>query len=76
MSGTALPATRLAYSLDELAVMSGCGRDSLYAAIREGRLIGRKLGRRTLISADEARRFISELPQLELSQTGKGRAKV
>ncbi len=38
MSGTALPATRLAYSLDELAVMSGCGRDSLYAAIREGQI--------------------------------------
>lgn len=60
------PEVRLAYSIDELARCIGCGRDTIYRVIREGRLKAKKLGRLTVIEADEARRFISNLPDLHL----------
>ena len=57
---------KLAHSVDELAVLAGCGRDKLYQAIREGQLRARKFGRRTLITAEDAHRFLDSLPRLEL----------
>ena len=57
---------KLAYSVDELAVLAGCGRDKLYQAIRDGQLVARKLGRRTLITSDAAQSFLKGLPTLRL----------
>lgn len=57
---------RLAYSVAEVARMAGCGRDTIYRAIREGYLKPKKLGRLTRIPADEAQRFINDLPDLKL----------
>lgn len=63
---------RLAYSVDELARMAGCGRDTIYRAIREGRLTAKKLGRLTRIPAAEAERFIDGLPHLRLPKPDTG----
>jgi excisionase family DNA binding protein len=57
---------RLAFSIDEAAVRANIGRDGIYQAIREKRLDARKAGRRTLIPAEALRRFIENLPALEL----------
>ena len=57
---------KLAYSVDETAIRTGCGRDTIYAAIREGRLEAKKLGRRTLITEPALRRFLDGLPALQL----------
>jgi excisionase family DNA binding protein len=57
---------KLAFSIDEAAFRSGIGRDGIYQAIRERRLVARKAGRRTLIPAHELRRFLEALPALEL----------
>lgn len=59
---------KLAYSVDELAVLAGCGRDKLYEAIRDKKLVAKKLGRRTLICRGDADRFLDSLPALELGQ--------
>jgi len=61
-----VPLQRLAYSISELADAAGCGRDKVYEAIRNGELRAHKWGARTIISDEEARRFISSLPLLEL----------
>lgn len=63
---------RLAYRIDEMARMTGCGRDIIYRAIQDGRLKAKKLGRLTRIPADEARRFIDNLPDLELPKPDDG----
>jgi len=42
--------------------ISGLGRSSIYAAMKEGKLPYRKAGRRTLILVDDLRRFIEALP--------------
>lgn len=63
---------RLAYSVDEVARMAGCGRDTIYRAIREGRLTAKKLGRLTRIPAADAQRFIDDLPDLRLPDPDTG----
>ena len=63
---THIPVERLAYSIKEVADAAGCGRDKVYDAIRNGRLRAHKWGSRTIVPADEARRFIDSLPLLEL----------
>jgi excisionase family DNA binding protein len=57
---------KMAFSVDEAAVRSDLGRDAIYAAVREGKLEAKKLGRRTLITADALRRFLDALPRLQL----------
>lgn len=67
-----LPETKLAYSVAEVARMSGCGRDTIYRALHEGRLHAKKLGRLTRIPADEAKRFINALPDADLRKHPSG----
>ena len=43
--------------------LTGLGRDAVYAAIRDGHLVARKAGRRTLITDDDLRQFLAELPR-------------
>jgi excisionase family DNA binding protein len=57
---------KLAFSIDEAAVRANIGRDGIYQAIREKRLDAKKAGRRTLITAEALRRFIDNLPPLQL----------
>jgi excisionase family DNA binding protein len=58
---------REAYSVDEVAEKVGVGRDAVYDAIREERLIARKWGRRTLITVTALRTFLESLPKLTLT---------
>ncbi len=56
------PVERAAFTIDETVVMTGVGRDLIYEAIKNGRLVARKLGRRTIIPADALEKFIAHLP--------------
>ena len=60
---------RFAFSIDEAAMRAGLGRDKLYAAVRVGELEARKAGRRTLITAEALRRYLENLPTLQLPPT-------
>jgi excisionase family DNA binding protein len=62
---------RLAMSIAEAAIETGVGRDHLYAAIRDGRLQAKKLGRRTLVTHDALQQFLDALPPLNLAKAGK-----
>jgi excisionase family DNA binding protein len=57
---------KLAFSIDEVAIRSGLGRDAIYDAIRTGRLKAKKMGRRTIIMTDDIRQFLDNLPPLRL----------
>ena len=54
---------RRAHSIDEACALTGLGRDGIYSAIRDGYLVARKLGRRTLITDDDLRQFLAGLPR-------------
>jgi excisionase family DNA binding protein len=62
---SASPFHRTALSIPEVCAATGLGRDSVYAAIRTGKLIARKYGRRTVVLDDELRAFLEALPRLE-----------
>jgi excisionase family DNA binding protein len=62
----------LAYTITEACSVARAGRTAIYEAIREGALTARKRGRKTLILADDLRRWVENLPALEVN-TGKKR---
>jgi excisionase family DNA binding protein len=63
-------AERVAHSIADCCALTGLGRDTIYSAIRNGRLVARKLGRRTLVTDSELRRFLEGLPK-KLPQNGE-----
>jgi excisionase family DNA binding protein len=56
---------KIFYSVHEAAEAIGIGLTKLREEIRAKRLIARKLGRRTLISAEDLSAWASNLPQIE-----------
>jgi excisionase family DNA binding protein len=62
------PQGRAAFSVAEASVQMGVGRDALYDAIKSGKLVARKLGRRTLITEKDLHRFLATLPKAGAGQ--------
>jgi excisionase family DNA binding protein len=54
---------KLALTIAEACEVTGIGRTSLYAEIARGKLPVRKRGRRTLVLADDLKKWIGSLPQ-------------
>jgi excisionase family DNA binding protein len=55
---------RAAFSIPEVMAQTGLGRDKVYALIRDGQLIAKKCGRRTLVVASDLQSFLEELPTI------------
>ncbi len=54
----------IGYTINDAVQASGVGRTTLYEEIKAGRLRAVKRGRRTLILADDLRRWLETLPAL------------
>lgn len=55
-------ADRLAYSVDEVAQLTGLSRDLLYDEMRRGNLAYLKVGRRRLITRQHLDQFLTATP--------------
>ena len=55
---------KLGMTINELIAASGLGRTSIYGEIRDGRLVARKCGRRTIILPADATDWLKNLPRL------------
>ena len=66
--------TPLVYSIAEASEVSRIGRTSIYEAISSHELIARKHGRRTVILADDLRRWLQNLPVTSLHPASKPEA--
>jgi excisionase family DNA binding protein len=58
---------QLAYSIQQLGDVTGVGRTTIYAAIRDGHLKARKIRRRTVILHDDLQAFLNSLPRVPAS---------
>jgi excisionase family DNA binding protein len=65
-----LQANHLVFTIAEAKASAGVGRSALYAAIASGELPARKLGRRTLIMADDLKAWLTSLPKVKPSKRG------
>jgi hypothetical protein len=62
-----------ALSIRAASKVSGIGRTSLYAAIRAGKLVARKCGKRTIILQSDLITWLNSLPaSIELSDNSDG----
>jgi excisionase family DNA binding protein len=59
--------TPIAYSIKDACEVLGTGRTSIYEEISTGRLRAVKRGRRTLILADDLRKYVADLPTVRPS---------
>jgi hypothetical protein len=62
---------QLVYTVPEACAAARSGRTALYEAIRTGALIARKRGRRTLILAEDLRRWIEGHPAAKRNPASK-----
>ena len=62
---------QLVYTIPEACEAARSGRTALYEAIRTGTLIARKRGRRTLILAEDLRRWIEGHPAAKRNPASK-----
>jgi excisionase family DNA binding protein len=53
---------QIAYSIRQLGEITGIGRTTIYAAIRDGHLKARKIRRRTVVLHDDLSVFLNSLP--------------
>ena len=56
---------KLAYTIDGLKAAGGPGRTKTNAAINDGKLKAKKLGKKPLILAPDAREYLKNLPYYE-----------
>ena len=67
---------KIAYSILEFCAACSLGRTFVYEEIKAGRLRAIKAGRRTLIDAAEARRWLSSLQRITaLAETREAKSK-
>jgi excisionase family DNA binding protein len=62
MTKKTLEKPALAYTIQEFAAATGLGVTTIRDAIRDGHIIPSYFGTKPLISAEEGKRFINDLP--------------
>jgi hypothetical protein len=53
------------YSLSEFARQNRIALTTVYGEIKAGRLVAHKIGRRTIIAAEDARAWREQLPKIQ-----------
>jgi len=60
----------IGFSIAEAARMAGVGRSTIYEQLAIGRLRGRKLGRRTIITQTDLHEWLASLPAMTSKAAG------
>ncbi len=62
--------TKLAFSIPEFSQTSSLGRTKIYDEIRSGRLIAKKMGKRTIITLEDGLAYLANLPSMSGNLSG------
>lgn len=57
------PLEPLAYGIETAAGLAGVGRDTIFRAMRSGKLVAHKIGSRTLITRAALERWLTATPR-------------
>ena len=60
---------RMGWSIVDAARTANVGRSTVYAEIKAGRLVARKMGRRTIILNQDLQAWLSTLPTLKTARS-------
>ena len=60
--------SKRAFSIAEFCDRYGPGRSKAYEELKSGRLRGRKVGKRTIITEDDAEDWLRRLPEIEATR--------
>jgi hypothetical protein len=52
-----------AFSVERFAARNGVGRTTAYNEIKEGRLVARKVGNRTIVAVEDESAWLANLPR-------------
>lgn len=58
---------RRSFRIEEIAERNSISRAQVYVEIKEGRLIGRKIGSRTIVTDEDENAWLASLPQTKAS---------
>ncbi|MGA8693936.1 MAG: helix-turn-helix domain-containing protein [Xanthobacteraceae bacterium] len=61
-----------AFSIAEFCRRYGVGRTKVYEELRQGRLRARKIGRRTIVTKDDADDWLQQLPLIKTPTDVRG----
>jgi hypothetical protein len=64
------------YSLSEFARQNDIGLTTVRGGIKAGRLTARKIGRRTIIAAEDAKAWQDRLPKVHMIETSSAARRV
>jgi excisionase family DNA binding protein len=64
----------LALSVADAVKVTGLGRSTIYSALRQGDLVARKVGRRTVIARGDLLRWLEALPPYDRGTTDDTRS--
>ncbi len=54
---------RATYTVPEICMLTGRGRDFIYRAIQTGELVARKMGNRIVVTHDDFSKYLHSLPR-------------
>jgi hypothetical protein len=69
------PTVKLAYSIHDVAKLTGLGRSLLFEEIRAGHLLVKKAGRRTLVLHADLGAWLTSLPEKRHSDSKQNHPK-
>ena len=64
MSAAIVPSPMKALSIQQVLDLTGISRPTFYNHVKAGRLVARKLGRRTIVMASDLEQYLESLPRL------------
>lgn len=62
---------KISFTIEQAVKATGIGRTAIFAAIKSGRLVARKNGRRTLIASSDLQQFVASLPAVDRNSVKK-----
>lgn len=66
---------QLLLTIPECCRLAAIGRTKFYQLIGAGQIPIRKIGKKTLVAADDLRRWAERLPAIEPTNTGRGQSR-